>query len=248
MSTAMAQREGRVATAERLGSVFDPAFYEARTGVGGDLADQVLHYLEHGEAADHAPHPLFDPAHVRAQLPDRFADPDSGAFEAYLAAADDGIVIDPHPLFNARHYLRRAGSPGRGQTPLEHFAAAMAAGMVPPDPCPLFDREFCQAADGEKYDLIDYVADAALHRRAPHPLFDPYQFLNGCAKGGLRIGSDIAPLTLYLTDRRSWRFPTHTLFDPAVFQRALDEAGLTGPDDVAPLVHFLTMDQDISSC
>ncbi len=233
-------------------ALFDALHYGRQGGLIAEPAEALADYRRRGEAAGYCPHPLFMPSHVARQL--GLAAPVAGGtciLDAYAAAASGGRAIDPHPLFDSAYYASVAGPFAAGQTALGHYIAQLAAGLVPPSPTKLFDRAHYGVMPPGECGLLHYLAQGAQERRSPHPLFAPHQFLNGCARAGIRFGLDTDALLLYLADRRSWPVPTHTLFDPADYAAALAEAGYAPWDfDAAtmpPLAHFLAQGGTVST-
>src|SRR5690348_7281499 len=81
-----------------LGSdLFDEQWYGAQAGRRLDRAAAVRHYLDHGVAAGHSPHPLFDPGYVRRRLgPKRLARLGNGDPLTFVLRR--GLTLATHPL------------------------------------------------------------------------------------------------------------------------------------------------------
>ena len=84
---------------------FDPLFYRATTTDLDAGADPLLDFLAVGCRAGRSPHPLVDPAHLLAQAPDAFDDPDR------LAAALDDDRLTPGPYVDLAHLRDTLGEP-----------------------------------------------------------------------------------------------------------------------------------------
>jgi hypothetical protein len=81
-----------------LGSdLFDEQWYGAQAGERLDRPAAVRHYLDHGVAAGHSPHPLFDPGYVRRRLgPKRLARLGDGDPLTFVLRR--GLTVPTHPL------------------------------------------------------------------------------------------------------------------------------------------------------
>lgn len=81
-----------------LGSdLFDEQWYGAQAGRRLDRPTAVRHYLDHGVAAGHSPHPLFDPGYVRRRLgPKRLARLGNGDPLTFVLRR--GLTLATHPL------------------------------------------------------------------------------------------------------------------------------------------------------
>jgi hypothetical protein len=77
--------------------LFDEQWYGAQAGERLDRAAAVRHYLDHGVAAGHSPHPLFDPGYVRRRLgPKRLARLGDGDPLTFVLRR--GLTLPTHPL------------------------------------------------------------------------------------------------------------------------------------------------------
>ncbi len=239
---------GHIKSPDAAASIFNPAHYSQQLDRMVNLSEGLADYRNRGEAAGLSPHPLFLPSHVAAQLGGETAAATGGCIlDAYLERAANGVLIDPHPLFDAARYRALAGPFRNGQTPLGHYVATLAAGSVPPSPTLLFDRAHYGTIENHLCNLLHFMKHGASERRSPHPLFTPNTFISACSQVGIQVGKDTNPLLAYLTDRRLWAVPTHILFDPAHYAQALQKLGLPLWRDEPPLLHFLRQRQDVGT-
>ncbi len=212
----------RPTAAALVRAVFDRDFYLARhPDVRAAGIDPLEHFLRHGLAEDRAPHPLFDPAFYRAQMP--AAQASEPALLHYLGGAGDD-ALDPHPLFETAHYLASVETPPPpGQPPLLHLLRQGAASRAAPNP--LFDPAYYRRANPlcaarTRHPLLHYVERGWREGCRTHPLFDPAHYL------ALRpdvAAAGLDPLAHYL--RHGWRETptTHELFDPVQYRAGFDD-------------------------
>ncbi|MTV27263.1 glycosyltransferase [Nitriliruptoraceae bacterium ZYF776] len=110
-------RASRSARLLRDSGRFDEGWYRAQATDGETIDDPVAHYLDVGAAAGWSPHPLFDPATVRAN--DASASrSDADPFTHFLAGAA-ARGVDPHPLFDGE--VVRAAHPEAARHPQGAF-------------------------------------------------------------------------------------------------------------------------------
>ncbi|MBO1359071.1 hypothetical protein J2D73_04565 [Acetobacter sacchari] len=175
-------------------SLFDAEWYRAQCDARPDRAELtpdanlVEHYCRVGCQLGIDPHPLFDSVYYLAGLLSRspagnIAEENgygaqSNPLAHYLRAAPYAAP-DPHPLFEGALYCE-GGLPGplHGSTLLEDFLDRN--GDVRPNPGFLpgwYRVEYLAAAALEINPLIHYVTVGERLGLAPHPLFDPRNYL-----------------------------------------------------------------------
>ena len=215
----VADRPGAITLVRTL---FDREFYLARhPDVGAAGIDPLEHFLRHGMFEDRAPHPLFDPAFYRAQMPAGCAS--EPALLHYLGRGSEG-ALDPHPLFETAHYLAGVEVPvPADQPPLLHFLGGGTASRRSPNP--LFDPDYYRRANllpaaERRHPLLHYVESGWREGCRTHPLFDAAYYLS------LRpdvAAAGVDPLAHYL--RQGWRETpsTHELFDPVQYCAGFDD-------------------------
>lgn len=191
------------------------------------------HYVAHGAAERRQPHPAFDPAWYAgrrgasaSRAPDLLLD--------YLLDPD-AFVLDPHPLFDARRYLRELAATEPGNPLLHYLVQGEAEGRAPH---PLFEPSYYLQRNGDVASaglspFLHFLRNGAAEYRVTHPLFDPsyYARTNPDVPGAAEN-----PLLHYVTSGAAeGRLPS------AHFpRRAVAEAFPTiGESGLDPLVAFM---------
>jgi len=122
--------------------LFDEEWYARQVGRRFDREAAVRDYLTTGHREGRSPHPLFDPAAVRARWsPQRLAElGDGDPLTLYLRRRV--FARSPHPLFDRDHYLQQApGSLEHPAGPVGHYVeTGAAAGLTPNDWLPAGER------------------------------------------------------------------------------------------------------------
>jgi GT2 family glycosyltransferase/ubiquinone/menaquinone biosynthesis C-methylase UbiE len=198
------QRRGDLATLAGQ-KLFDHPWYR-KTYLGNRTdIDPVAHYVWHGAAAGHQPHPLFDTAWYEARHPNLgFANP----FAHYLTigAAQDA---DPHPLFDTAYYLAQA--PEAAGQALAHYAARAADDVR--CPTPFFDlrgylADNPEAATSGLDPLSHYIHVGAAQDRDPHALFETGWYRRQHLGGQMTVN----PLAHWLREGAAAGLAPHRLF------------------------------------
>ncbi|MBV8359407.1 MAG: glycosyltransferase, partial [Deltaproteobacteria bacterium] len=222
--------------------VFDRAYYCAQIGRQLSVSEAVEDYVIRGETAGLTPNVLFCPAYVRRQL-----------FLANLLSDGDLILlvylnnpeaeINPHLLFDYQYYrmLTRDGS--LDKTCLEDYVGRARLGDPTITPHVLFDCEYYR----ERYpDVVTRKVDPLRHYlrygwtegRQPHPLFVTAFWKANLTKQGIDP-PDECPLTVYVSDPRTWLASPHPLFDATHYQAQLAKKALSPNPDRPLLVDML---------
>ena len=191
-----------------------------KTQMAGARGDPLTHYLTEGWQADASPCPLFDPAY--------FAECHLGHLPGvrnplahFIAMSRDDPAISPHPLFDARAYLRGLKSRGIGcqGSALAHYLTSQGHGDLP-DPHPLFDTAFYvgqRRGQGDGPPLVDYLDLGPTAMIDPNPFFSKRVYLEG-APDVLAAGVDALEHYVRAGDREGRKF--HALIDPRALQSA----------------------------
>jgi glycosyltransferase involved in cell wall biosynthesis len=209
-----------------------------------DVRTAIADYLVRGEREGHCPHSLFIPQHVQRQLDELGISLVGGSvLLTYLAHPD--APLDPHPLFDHRHFVRENAS----VSGLEDYVQRCSRGAMPPSPHVLFDRVFYKKrypGVGANYPdaFMHYIGCGWKEGRQPHPLLDPSVWRRSLAALRIKhLAKD--PLVLYCENRSTWGAITHLLFDPSHYLEQLTKAGLTPSSRYPPLADMLLRNPEI---
>jgi len=176
--------------------LFDTSFYCEQYPSREERVDPLSHYIRVGEAAGLRAHSMFDPAHVRSQLP---TPPERTLLERVLENDDQ---LSPHPLFDVdyvrRQVARLVGLEAlRRNIVVEYLINPRLAGV---DPHPMFSKPYYYQCAGDVRAagvdaFLHYLRSGKREGRRAHPLFDADHYR---ATNGLAAGTD--PLTHYVTE------------------------------------------------
>ncbi|SIS59440.1 glycosyltransferase 61 family protein [Phaeovulum vinaykumarii] len=232
---ALAQSPDETARARlRPLGLFDADFYRGQFPKGAKLpqdeAAAFTHYLETGAAAGKSPHPLFDPAHYLALLPEAAraaARPDPAAH--YLAFGE-ALGQPPHPLFDPVLCARQL------QVPQPDILARYLHTDLGPDgqapvPHTFFDPDHYRAQlpfpPREGTLLEDFLTRGLSERLDPHPLVEAARLCDPDADYAATLwewlGHEGHALSPELADRA-----TTPLFAPAHFRAHAPDAYARG--------------------
>ena len=191
-----------------------------KTQMAGAAGDPLTHYLTGGWQAGAAPCPLFDPAYFAechlGHLPGV-----QNPLAHFIAMSLDDPAISPHPLFDARAYLRGLNARGIGceGSALAHYLSAESHDHLP-DPHPLFDSAFYvrqRRGQGDGAPLVDYLDLGPAAMFDPNPFFSKRVYYEG-APDVLTAGVDALEHYVRAGDSEGRKF--HALIDPASMQSA----------------------------
>ena len=124
-------------------TLFDQAWHlEAYPAVAASGLAPLVHYLAHGAAAGHSPHPLLNCGFYQSKNSRALGDTRATALEHFVrAGAAQGR--DPHPLFDLTHYAAQGPQLTPGEDPVSHYIrAGWRDGL---SPHPLFDAAWYRA-------------------------------------------------------------------------------------------------------
>lgn len=160
--------------------LFDANWYREVNHIDArDDASAVRHYIETGDGAGSAPHPLFDVEYYRQSSADMMV---TGltALEHYIrVGAAKGL--SPNPMFDPQWYRDHASDAVKpDDDAFRHFLHRGALSGVSPHP--LFDSGYYFGQDnrlssGGINPLTHYVGCGAVQGRNPNPLFDSGWYL-----------------------------------------------------------------------
>ena len=250
-ATAREQRLVKATSAIVRSGIFELVRYSTAAGLAHDSNSQtaIADYLKRGERSGLSPHCLFLPHYVQPQLEELgITLVGDSVLLTYLAHPE--APLDPHPLFDHKHFAREDNS----KTHLEDYLQRWRVGAKPPSPHVLFDLSFyCEryprvgaaVAAGQVEALSDYVAFGWKTGRQTHPLFD-IGFWRRCLSALGIEATAVDPVSLYCTDRSTWDAGTHKFFDPKVFLENLTIAGLTPNSRYPPLADMLLRRPEMS--
>lgn len=222
--------------------VFDRVHYCAQIGKQLSFSDAVADYVGRGEAAGLSPNVLFCPAYVRRQLSQVSLALDTDSIlMSYLN--NPGAAINPHPLFDCQYYRVLTGNASLDKTCLEDYISRTQLGGFIITPHILFDCQYyCKRypdVAARKVDpLRHYLRYGWIEGRQPHPLFMAAFWRADLVKQGIDPPEE-CPLTVYVSDARTWRASPHPLFDVTYYQAQLAKKGLSPDPDRPPLIDLL---------
>ena len=137
----------------------------------------LLHYVKFGAAERRRPHLAFDPQWYGA----RCKTEEVVDLLSHYLSEPEGFTADPHPLFQAEHYLEQVPNLlERGIPPLLHYLiSGWLKGM---SPHPLFETAFYldsnrDVAAANVHPFLHFLTDGGRERRQTHPLFNVWWYL-----------------------------------------------------------------------
>ncbi|WP_435257284.1 hypothetical protein ACSBLW_14330 [Thioclava sp. FR2] len=210
------EREGRSPN-----PLFSPWHYRAQLpkGTVGEKASLLAHYLRYGEKRGLTPHPYFVPACAENALSrlenhsQKIKAEQASVLERYLEAGS--VAIQPHPLFDPKHYARARGFDADTTPHLLHYlTVGCKAGL---SPHPLIRPEIVR--DWGANDILEGLLywlgkpEASPSEPSPDPLHDPAHL---CGEDAKRYRW-AAPNTLWahLIEGNRLDRGTHALIDPS---------------------------------
>ncbi len=218
--------------------LFDPVFYRDRhPDIRKAGINPLGHYIEFGGVSEkRAPHLLFDPNYYIGRG-GRQLDTRQTLLESFLATPV-GELVDPHPLFDCKHYLSQWVDRGTSPlpNPLLHYLSVGGATKL--DPHPLFSQEyylkqFPELADSTMSLLEHYCVTGFKQKASPHPWFDPH-YADEQEPDHLRF--EINPLRHYVEHFSTLRMDPNHWFDTVSFKISEQSAD---PKACNPLTAFL---------
>lgn len=219
-----------------LGSgLFDPEWYQRRTGLRLSPLALAFHYELMGRWEGVCPSPLFDTAYYLDQNPDVLAAGENPLLHFLDHGAAEGRR--PSVLFDSVYYAERHPElMGTGENPLRHFLRVGGAGGH--RPCALFDSDwylstYPDVTAAGVNPLVHYLLFGAAENRDPNPYFDTSYYL----EHNLDVAAaGVNPLVHYAVHgARERRRPSHG-FDPACYLALHPDVEAAGAD---PLEHLL---------
>ena len=208
------------------GRIFDAGWYTAAyPASGADGADPARRYLAEGARRGHRPHPLFDPAWVRARCRGVDGNPVI-AYQDQLAPPGP----DPSAWFDAAWVLACGFKPAPGRTLLATWLAADPT--TRPPPCAAVDPDWYRTAypDVARAGIdpaLHLAASGAADGRSPGPVFD--SALYRARYADVRAGDWTAWEHFRAIGAQEGRVP-HRAFDPDWYGSRPESSGVSRAD------------------
>ncbi|WP_419728455.1 hypothetical protein [Lichenicola sp.] len=218
--------------------LFDVATYlETRPDIEAAGVDPLAHYLRHGHREQTRTHWLFDPEHYAASSGDGILLQDA---LLHCAVNDCGLERSPHPLFDARHYLRQ--HPDLADSGIDPFLHFLEFGLHENrDPHPLFDTWFYRSQNPDVVEsgttpFEHYIRHGITEGRDPNPFFPApiYQVRNPAVRG-----ESAGPLAHFLRTPATHLSPLCMEFDAAYYMACHPTCAIAARAGVPPLSHYL---------
>lgn len=219
--------------------LFRPRHYLAQLGrhPALDVPGMSLleHYLVAGEADGLTPHPLFDPAFVRAAGVEPEAE--GSVLESFLEGGPAVRDLATHRLVDMRLLLtsRPDIDPQRVTVMLNYLNGGWRKGgrlNALFDPQHYMAQLPAEERTGEPFS--HYLSEGEARGLSPHPLFAP-SFLRAAAEAAGKPAA-MSLLEWYVTHPEAWAAATHPLFDGAYYVEQLKREA---PLPLPPLAHYL---------
>ena len=220
--------------------LFDVSIYlEKRPDIEAAGVDPLAHYLQHGYREQACTHWLFDPVHYAAHCPEDVSPQDA---LLHCAVNDCGLERSPHPLFDARHYLRQ--HPDLADTDTDPFLHFLEFGLHENrDPHPLFDTWFYRSQNPDVVEsgvapFLHYIRHGIAEGRDPNPFFPVpiYQVRHSGARA-----ESAGPLAHFLRTPENHLLPLCEDFDAACYLACHPSCAATVQSGVPPLSHYLAI-------
>ncbi|MDP6978291.1 MAG: glycosyltransferase [Myxococcota bacterium] len=220
---------------DRARVLFDESYYRSQQPPGlGDRLDPYTHYVEVGDRLGLWPHPLFDPDHFGAQVPQ--VETAGGHRFACFAQSRVSDLRSPHPLLDPAWLLcQHPHLADRDEDVLTWYVEEGEEKGACPHP--LFDPAWYRAAHSDLASLPNmlhhYAHHGAAEGRRPCALFDPAWYVEQ--------GADVEVSGLYAIEHYRGRgdaadLSPHPLFDPVYYGAQLPELARSGAER---LLHYL---------